>query len=371
MSTSGRELCLLHLGIGQVGRALVQQLLARRQELQADYGLKIRYLGLATSRGALLEPSGFSAEELQQTLALAATKRSLSELGSGDFVASIPEAIAIAGGWQLPGAVLIDTTASDELAPELAQALGRGFDVVLSNKKPLAGTLAEYQALQDACRQSGTRLRYEATVGAGLPVIHTLETLIQTGDELLEIQGSLSGTLGFICTSLEDGLPFSQALERARRLGYCEPDPRQDLEGLDVARKMLILARRWGLPWEPEALQLESMISNELSQEPTVAAFLARLPQLDEEYRQRAEGARASGQVWRYIATVSPEGGSVRLAAVERESSFGQLRGTDSLVQFKTARYRESPLIIRGAGAGPEVTAAGVFGDLLALAGVL
>jgi homoserine dehydrogenase len=260
-----------------------------------------------------------------------------------------------------PGAILADLTASPKTAPTLRAALDAGCGVALANKIPLAGPWAEAQFLL-----THHRLRYEVTVGAGLPVIETLHYLRDTGDRVTLIEGCVSGTLGYLCAELERGVPYSQAVAQARALGYTEPDPRDDLSGKDVARKALILARTAGWPLEERDLTVEPLYTAELAGL-AVADFMTATSTLDANYAARVAAAQAEGKVLRYVARVTPEGGTVGLTAVDRDGALGALRGPANYIALHTARYDPLPLAISGPGAGREVTAAGVLGDIIKL----
>jgi homoserine dehydrogenase len=260
------------------------------------------------------------------------------------------------------GAILVDLTASSKTEPTLRAALDFGCGVVLANKIPLAEPWDEAKSFFEH-----SYLRYEVTVGAGLPVISTLQYLLDTGDQVTAVEGCLSGTLGYLCAELERGVSYSAAVSQARSLGYTEPDPRQDLGGQDVARKALILARTSGWPLEPADLTVESLYPESLSGIST-DEFMAQAHTLDGVYARRVQEAQAQGQVLRYVAHVSPEGGKVGLVAVPREGPLGALRGPANYIALHTARYNQVPLVVSGPGAGPEVTAAGVLGDIIALA---
>jgi homoserine dehydrogenase len=278
-----------------------------------------------------------------------------------------------AGGRPLPGAedqaaalqelhltdlVLVDLTAADTVDLH-RRCLEAGIHVVTANKLPLSGSLADYEALVEASRRTGAGLNYETTFGAGLPVLHTLQELVHTGDRLISIMGCFSGTLGYICTRLEQGTDLAEAVQAAQREGLTEPDPREDLSGRDVARKALIIARTAGMPLEPDAIELEPLVPDlEGGLEPALRAHGAAI-----EERVREEGRR--GQVLRYVAEITPGSVKVGLRAVPARGPVGSLRGQDNILVYRTARYSEIPLVIRGPGAGTEVTAAGVLGDVL------
>ena len=276
------------------------------------------------------------------------------------------QAIADIAEAELWHPILVDATAADTAAV-LDVALSRGFGLVLANKVPLADEFGVAERLQRKARLHGRRIRFEATVGAGLPVIDTLRKLQEAGDTILSIEGCPSGTLGYVFGELGRGRLFSDALRSAVAAGYAEPDPRVDLSGLDVARKALILGRLIGFTGDLHNIAVESLVPRELS-EVSLAEFLARVSECDSAWCARVEAARAKGVVLRYRARAMPTCVSVGLAEVAESDSLGSLQGTDNQFSFVTKRYCEQPLVIRGPGAGPAVTAAGVFNDLLRLA---
>jgi homoserine dehydrogenase len=260
-----------------------------------------------------------------------------------------------------PRFIVVDMTASDETAPWLEQALARGGSIVAANKKPFAASQDQFDRL---CVD---RSYFEATVGAGLPVISTLQTLLATGDRVLTIEGCFSGTLGLIFSQLSHGHSFSEAVAEAASLGFTEPDPRDDLSGVDVARKALILARLLGRRLELSDIHLEGLVPDELAAL-SLADFQTALPSLDQHYAQQLAAARESGQTLKYVAEVGQGTCTVGIRKVDVMSDLGNLHGPDNIVVIRTERYREQPLIIKGPGAGAEVTAAGVFGDILTAA---
>jgi homoserine dehydrogenase len=209
-----------------------------------------------------------------------------------------------------------------------------------------------------------SRLRYECTVGAGLPVIQTLQQLLDTGDQVTAITGCMSGTLGYLCAELERGISYSGVVSQARALGYTEPDPRDDLSGHDVARKALILARTAGWPLEMTDLKVEALYPDEMTAI-TTKEFMVQASRLDQAYAERFQHAQSDGHTWRYMAQVGPDGGTIGLQAVPTASPLGALNGPANYIAFHTTRYNTLPLVISGPGAGPEVTAAGVLSDIL------
>ncbi|HSB54144.1 MAG TPA: ACT domain-containing protein, partial [Gemmatimonadales bacterium] len=348
------------LGFGRIGRSLAELV----AELPAG-GPKVRIVGVADRSGVVFDPAGLSPHQLTAIAREKAKGHSLKHLEHGRADRA-EDAVLRALKHALSHPVLVDVTA-DDTDSVIRAALSHGMDVVLANKLPLAGPASQAEALLALARQHGRQLRYEATVGAGLPVMDTFAKLTETGDEVLDIEGCLSGTLGFLLSELEAGRKFSQALGAAMDAGFTEPDPREDLSGADVARKALILGRLLGFKGEPGSVVTESLVpqgAGSLS----LKQFLTRLTTWDADWTERMRAARARGQLLRYVATVTQRRLRVGLTAVPATSPFASLHGTDNQIVFTTARYREHPLVIRGPGAGPLVTAAGVMNDVLALA---
>jgi aspartokinase/homoserine dehydrogenase 1 len=259
--------------------------------------------------------------------------------------------------------VLVDV-ASGDTRPALLAAVAHGMDLVMANKVPLASDGHSARALLGQARASGRRVLHEATVGAGLPIIDTVDKLLASGDRVLSIVGCPSGTMGYLFGELGRGRRFSDALRAAMALGYTEPDPREDLSGMDVARKGLILGRLIGYRGELSDVSVESLVPEPLRGVP-LHEFLARLETLDAAWAERVERARAAGEVLRYRAHATRGSVRVGLVSVPLGTSLASLDGTDNQFVFTTARYRENPLIITGPGAGPTVTAAGVLNDLM------
>jgi len=351
-----KEVPLILLGMGRVGSALLQQILFTREALQREAGIRFTIVGLADSTGALLGRGGLTDFLLTEAQQAKAAGRSIAGLEGALSLREIDSHLQ-------PGSLLIDATASAKTVSLLKEALAARCGIVLANKLPLAGPWAEAKSLF-----AHPLLRYEATVGAGLPIISTLRTLIATGDRITSIAGVLSGTLAYLCAQLMRGTPYSVALAQARALGYTEPDLREDLSGRDVVRKALILARTTGWPLDEGDITVEPLYPTELATL-SVDGFLSAASTLDENYAHRVRGARSRGRVLRYVARVAPTGGgAVEVEEVEKESALGALQGLENAVSFHTERYASYPLVVSGPGAGPQVTAAGVLGDTIELA---
>jgi aspartokinase/homoserine dehydrogenase 1 len=347
------------LGFGRIGRVLAP-LIAKH-----DAG-RLRVVGVIDRSGFVFEPGGLASHRLA---ALGAAK------GIGTPIAKLPggragratDAVAFIASHALGNPILVDVTA-DETTEALMAGLAGGMHVVLANKRPLTGDRRGYEALAEAARAHGRRLLHEATVGAGLPVIDTFHKLVEAGDHILKIEGCPSGTLGYLFGELGRGASFSEALRGAIAKGYPEPDPRDDLSGMDVARKALILGRLLGFRGELRDVAVESLVPRGAARLP-LAEFLTRLEEYDDAWRRRTEAARSEGGVLRYRAVVTRRGIRVRSAVVEAANPMASLAGTDNQFIFTTRRYHKRPLVITGPGAGPAVTAGGVLNDVLKIAG--
>ena len=336
------------IGVGHVGGALLRQIAAARAGLLARSTVDLRVRAVASSRRmALGDPSLPIDSELGLDLDLDA------------FAAHVHAE-------HLPHAVIIDCTNSNAIADRYAGWLKRGIHVITPNKCAGSGDLARYQSI----KRAGARFRYESTVGAGLPIITTLRDLIDTGDEVHSVDGIFSGTLAYLFNSFDGTRAFGELVAQARDLGYTEPDARDDLSGLDVARKLVILARECGLDLTLRDVQLESLVPEPL-RDLSRDDFHARFGELDAPMRARLEAARAQNCVLRYVARLCDGHASVGLVALPLDHAFAHIQLTDNVVQFKTRRYCDNPLVVQGPGAGPEVTAAGVMADLLRVATAL
>lgn len=262
--------------------------------------------------------------------------------------------------------VFVDTTGSLEVAEKYPQLLKNGIHIVTPSKLANTREQKHFDSLHYIASENGVKFLYETNVGAGLPIISTIHSLIQTGDKIIEINGVLSGTMTYLFSELDKGKKFSETVIQARTLGYAEPDPRDDLSGEDVARKFLILARICGIQIEREELNVESLIPEPLQNVDSVK-FLEKLHEYDREWDQRCKRAQLQGNRLRYTGNFSNGTIKIGIEEVALGSSLGQLTGTNNLVQIRTKRYNQQPLIIQGPGAGKEVTAAGIIGDILSI----
>ncbi len=346
------------LGLGPVGRVLMRQLLDTQKTLAQRTGIHFSLVGIADTSGLLWEQNGILEETLHKILRDTDDHRKLDGVADLHPRQKLSELLRA-------GTILVDATHSTDVVPLLKDALEAECGIVMANKIPLAGEWMYAKFFYDH-----PMVRYEATVGAGLPIISTLRYLLDTGDEITSIEASVSGTLGFLCTALELGIPYSVAVSNAVHSGYTEPDPRDDLRGYDIARKALILARTAGWPLEMNNMTSEPMYPPALANG-TVDEFMAALPSLDEIYAAQVRLAQSEGRSLRYVAHITPKGGRVGLMSVAREGHIGSKSGPANSVAIFTHRYAEMPLVISGPGAGPEMKVAGVLEDMLQLAAAL
>ena len=363
----GAKVSVAILGFGQIGTTLASQIAHQKDFFRDHTKSDCQIVSLTDTSGSRTFPEGLSQEALK---ALVAEKKSGVKLTNSKERQSL---INLTDGlrkdlWTLPFAkgIFVDCTA-EETAPVVLESLKAGMHVVLANKKPLAVPYDEYQAVFDEARRKNLSVRYEATVGAGLPILDTIAKLDAAGDRITTIYGCLSGTLGYLMTEVEDGLSFSQAVKKAYDLGYTEPDPREDLSGMDVARKALILARTLGMRIDMKQIELMPLYPSHLDHE-NPEDFVAGLKALDSEFQEKIERAQRENKVLRYVARLSENDVSVKIEAIAKDSALGRLRGTDNQVTLITKRYEENPLVVTGPGAGADVTAAGVLNDIVAIA---
>jgi homoserine dehydrogenase len=351
--------CVLNIGVigpGKVGSALIAQLREAQPRLRREANLDLRLRAVADSRHMWLDCD----DDALNGRAHGAQIWRPADLG---------EFAGYLRGDGMQPTLLADCSASDAVAGHYADWLGAGIHVVTPNKRAGSGPLSRWQAIHAAADAGGSRFQYEATVGAGLPVVQTLRDLLDTGDRLIEVEGMFSGTLAWLCNQFDGKRPFSELVREAHSLGYTEPDPRDDLSGTDVARKLVILAREAGSQLSLAEVEVESLVPQALA-EVDRDEFMARLDEMDTPMEARRAGAMANRRVLRHVARLDRDGrASVNLQAVPETHAFAHTRLTDNIVQFTTRRYRDNPLIVQGPGAGPEVTAAGVFTDLLRVAG--
>ncbi|PQJ35400.1 bifunctional aspartate kinase/homoserine dehydrogenase I [Salinibacter sp. 10B] len=351
---SKRTLSIGIIGAGNVGAALLDQIGDQVERLREEQDIDLRVRGVTTTDTML---------RAEQSVDLDAWRDALAAGEEADLEAFVDH---VQTDYH-PHTVLVDCTASDYVAQHYERWLRQGIHVVTPNKRANTASWETYQSLQAASRGTRPHYLYETTVGAGLPIIQTLENLTETGDRVHHIEGILSGTLSYLFNAFDGNRPFSEILTQAKAAGFTEPDPRDDLSGMDVARKVVILAREMGLSLELDDVTVEGLVPDALK-EGSVEEFLERLPEHDETMTDILRTAQAEGKVLRFVGSVKRDGtASVRLRRYPEDHAFARISHTDNIVRFQTDRYQQNPLIVQGPGAGPEVTAAGVFADLLRL----
>ncbi|MCH3916037.1 MAG: bifunctional aspartate kinase/homoserine dehydrogenase I [Spirochaetia bacterium] len=347
------------IGPGNIGGTLLDQIAKEKVRLNEQFGLDIRIRAIANSRKMLLDDEGIDLDNWRQEF----EERSVDcDLTAFETHVSVT---------YFPHSAIIDCSSSSFLAGRYVAWLKMGMHVITPNKKAGTADYAYYRQLFDTCRDTGRRFLYETTVGAGLPVLGTLKDLVQTGDNIRKIEGIVSGTLAWLFNNFDGSKPFSALVREAKQLGYTEPDPRDDLSGMDVARKTVILARELGYDVEVSQVPIESLVPKELAALPA-DLFLSRLDELDGPMLERFRQAGNEGKRLCYVGQVDAGGScSVALKAYPADHPFSQASGTDNVICFTTDRYLDQPLVIKGPGAGREVTAGGVFSDILRLSAYL
>ena len=367
-----QEVSLLVLGKGTVGGQLLSQIAQQQSKLVDEHWIKLNVSGIADSKRMVFDEKGISLAEYGKRLDVTPPDTAPPEL--------VPLLERLK---RLPVPILVDCTAASGMEKLYAEAFARGIHVVAANKKPLTIPWAERESLMRAAKVSHRAYNYETTVGASLPVIDTLKNLVRTGDRVLLIEGSFSGTLGFLSNELSRGVPLSEAVSNAKEKGYTEPHPRDDLSGLDAARKALILARELGLSLDLSDVSVEPFVPEGLLREDSLDGFFAALRRHDATMAAQIDGLRKEGKVLRYLATIGPAGegtrdsrppGSMRAErfavrvgpmGIDLAHPAARLKGSEAFIAFTTERYFDYPLIVQGAGAGGAVTAAGVLADIL------
>lgn len=361
------------LGCGGVGRELLDHIVSCRA-IHSQQGFALSVVGVCDSRSMLLvddvRKSEFSDAFLKEICKVKSSGSSLSavshfgpcQISNNPAEHAIDLSASLGGS---TGLVVVDCSASSETLQILKKSVASGCCVVMANKKPFTSNIEEYEELTSNFR----RIRYESTVGAGLPVIASVTRVIASGDAITRIVGSLSGTLGYVMSEIEIGKPFSDVVLFAKSLGYTEPDPRDDLSGMDVARKALILSRLLGWKINMDSVQIESLYPDEMGPHlmDTEDFLGSGLSSLNVIISERVKTALSKGNVLRYVCMIEDSRCRVGLQELPKESALGRLRGSDNVVEIYSRCYKESPLVIQGAGAGNDTTAAGVLADIIDL----
>lgn len=344
-------------GVGLVGRNLIEQIRTQQDYLLKHKNLQIRIVGMSNSRVYLYDRDGIDLNNWESLLK-ASTEKSSPEILRDKIIQE-----------NVFNAVFVDCTASAEVAEIYHSLLDHNINVVCANKVAASGDYDNYRLLKRTARKRGVKYLFETNVGAGLPIINTINNLINSGDEILEIEAVVSGTLNFIFNTLSKDIPMSKAILMAREAGYAEPDPRLDLNGSDVIRKIVILSRESGYRISKEDVEKHLFIPDSYF-EGTTEQFWATIPELDAHFEEMREKAAAKGHRFRFVASLSNGKAKVELREVGADHPFYRLEGSNNVILLRTARYKEQPMEIKGYGAGAAVTAAGVFADIISIANI-
>jgi aspartokinase/homoserine dehydrogenase 1 len=354
---SDRKVLNLFLaGTGLIGSTLLTMIGRQKDQLSTENAIEINIVGLSNSRKMLFDENGIDP--------VTSVDRLLAdgiELDPSAFLDKIKIL-------NLSNSIFVDCTSSESVADYYLELLNSNISIVTPNKKANSGDYNRYLALKKAAQKRGVKFLYETNVGAGLPVINTLNDLLLSGDKVIRIEAVLSGTLNYIFSSFALGKSFSTIVGEARAKGYTEPDPRDDLNGMDVGRKILILAREAGVKFDIDHVSIENLVPMDLRGEKSVDEFMANLPKFDAHFEKLRSDAAADNEKLRYMAVLDDTGVKTALAGVNTQHPFYSLAGSDNIILITTERYKERPMVIRGPGAGAEVTAAGVFADIIRIA---
>lgn len=341
-------------GVGTVGGSLIEQIRHQQEKLMRELRLKLNVVGIASGHNALFDRRGISLDNYREQLRDAAPS---------DIQRLHDEVI----GMNIFNSVFVDCTASPDVAGLYRDFLDHNINVVAANKIAASGNYADYRELKKTAQLRGVKFLFETNVGAGLPIIRTINDLCNSGDRILRIEAVLSGTLNFIFNTISADVPFSRTVAMAQEEGYSEPDPRIDLSGKDVIRKLVILAREAGYEVSQEDVEVHPLLPQKLF-EGTLEEFWKNLPSLDAEFEKRRQKLEQEHKVWRYVAKYADGHASVSLEEFSKDHSFYVLEGSNNIVMLTTERYHKYPMLIQGYGAGASVTAAGVFADIMSLA---
>lgn len=343
-------------GVGTVGSSLLEQIRGQRRKLMDERGLKLNVVGIASGHNALFCREGIDLDHYRELLAQ-------SEPSNLQYLHD--EVI----GMNIFNSVFVDCTASSEVASLYGDFLQKNISVVAANKVAASSAYENYLSLKQTARARGVKYLFETNVGAGLPIINTINNLIASGDKILKIEAVLSGTLNFIFNEISAEVPFSETVRRAKEQGYSEPDPRIDLSGKDVIRKLVILAREAGYRVEQEDVEKHLFIPQDFF-DGSLEEFWKNLPTLDADFEERRLRLESEGKRWRFVAKLENGQTSVSLREVDKDHPFYMLEGSNNIILLTTERYKEYPMLIQGYGAGAGVTAAGVFADIMSIANI-
>lgn len=347
---------VLHLfivGVGLIGSTLIKQIREQAKFLKSNNSLEIKVVALANSKKMVFDENGIDLSEWKEKLQNSEEKMSFSKY------------IQAMKALNLSNTIFVDNTANKSIANYYKDILESSISISTPNKISTSSNFDQYLDLKTTAKKRGVLFAYETNVGAGLPVISTLNDLISSGDRIIKIEGVLSGSLSFIFNSFKEGVTFSSIVKKAKEKGYTEPDPREDLSGLDVRRKLIILARETGLAMEPKDVAIQNILPQACMDAETVEELFEELENADAHFESIRAEASKKGKILRMVAKLENEQASIKLESVDPTHPFYTLSGSDNMIVFTTERYKERPLVVRGPGAGAEVTAAGVFAEII------
>ena len=343
-------------GVGTVGSSLIEQIRQQREKLMLERGLMLNVVGIASGHYAVFNRDGIDLNDYRETL----------KAGGESNLERLKREVI---GMNIFNSVFVDCTASDEVAALYHDFLNHNISVVAANKVAASSQYENYKELKQTARLRGVKFLFETNVGAGLPVINTINDLINSGDKILRIEAVVSGTLNFIFNTISEDIKLSDTIRLAKEKGYSEPDPRIDLSGKDVIRKLVILAREAGYPIEQDDVEKNLFIPQELF-DGSLDDFWANVPSLDADFEERRQRLVADNKRWRFVARLDEGKASVSLQEVNQWHPFYNLEGSNNIILLTTERYKEYPMMIQGYGAGASVTAAGVFADIMSIANI-
>jgi aspartokinase/homoserine dehydrogenase 1 len=354
-----KTLNVFMIGVGLIGSTLLKQIEKQKAHLKKSHSLEINLVAVSNSKKMLFNENGISASKYKDVLNRAGEKMSIASFVKQMFSLNLPQS------------VFVDNTSSEDVVNHYETILEHNISIVTPNKIANSGKLKDYLKVRDVLKRRNVRFLYETNVGAGLPVIGTLKDLLTSGDTIIKIEAVLSGTLSFIFNNFKEGTNFSDIVYEAHRRGYTEPDPRVDLSGMDVARKLLILSRETGLSIEMKDIIIEQILPPNCGKAKTANEFFSELEKSNDLFNERRKKADAKKKVLRFIAKLENNRASISLQEVDDRHPFYNLSGSDNIISFTTERYHERPLVVKGPGAGAEVTAAGVFAEIISIANYL
>ncbi|MCF6287679.1 MAG: bifunctional aspartate kinase/homoserine dehydrogenase I [Proteobacteria bacterium] len=349
---SRQQVEIILIGCGLVGDAFLQQIL-KQQNFLTQRNIAVKVCGIVNSKGALLDEHGIDLVNYKELI-----KSNLQSINRDKLKAFRQQT-------NMVNPIIVDCTSSQSVAEAYLDFFAAGYHIVAANKKANTLNFDYYQQLKQAAIKNNRQFNYETNVGAGLPVIDTFRNLLLAGDDLLKFEGILSGSMSYIFGKLDDGLALSEAVKQAKDKGFTEPDPRDDLSGMDIARKVLIIAREAGLSLELKDIQIDSLLTKELENCKTNQEFMAMLPNLDAAINKLSQQAQAENSVLRYIGTVQNGKCTVKIAKIASDSALYSVKDGENAISFYSNYYQPIPMVLRGYGAGADVTAAGIFSDIM------